>query len=154
MLFQGLHSTRKKRNLNAPFKNPYKLEGTGYSILYINIYLCVNIVINDKTGFVICFFLLLTRFEAAKLVMQWLCNHEDQNMQRMAVAIISILAAKVCFAFNLSLCILCTSVRQPYNLNLLYQLSTEQTAQLGAELFIVKVTFFFSFHILSFYYFT
>ncbi|XP_069006152.1 protein zyg-11 homolog isoform X1 [Embiotoca jacksoni] len=52
------------------------------------------------------------RFEAAKLVMQWLCNHEDQNMQRMAVAIISILAAK--------------------------QLSTEQTAQLGAELFIVK----------------
>uniref|UniRef100_A0A8D3DI16 Zyg-11 family member, cell cycle regulator n=1 Tax=Scophthalmus maximus TaxID=52904 RepID=A0A8D3DI16_SCOMX len=52
------------------------------------------------------------RFEAAKLVMQWLCNHEDQNMQRMAVAIISILAAK---------------------------LSTEQTAQLGAELFIVKV---------------
>ncbi|XP_041704825.1 protein zyg-11 homolog isoform X2 [Coregonus clupeaformis] len=52
------------------------------------------------------------RFEAAKLVMQWLCNHEDQNMQRMAVAIISILAAK---------------------------LSTEQTAQLGAELFIVKL---------------
>lgn len=51
------------------------------------------------------------RFEAAKLVMQWLCNHEDQNMQRMAVAIISILAAK---------------------------LSTEQTAQLGSELFIVK----------------
>uniref|UniRef100_A0A8B9KFE7 Zyg-11 homolog (C. elegans) n=1 Tax=Astyanax mexicanus TaxID=7994 RepID=A0A8B9KFE7_ASTMX len=51
------------------------------------------------------------RFDAAKLVMQWLCNHEDQNMQRMAVAIISILAAK---------------------------LSTEQTAQLGAELFIVK----------------
>ncbi|XP_059840203.1 protein zyg-11 homolog [Hypanus sabinus] len=51
------------------------------------------------------------RFEAAKLVMQWLCNHEDQNMQRMAVAIISILAAK---------------------------LSTEQTAQLGTELFIVK----------------
>lgn len=51
------------------------------------------------------------RFEAAKLVMQWLCNHEDQNMQRMAVAIISILAAK---------------------------LSTEQTAQLGTELFIVR----------------
>ncbi|KAJ1170241.1 hypothetical protein NDU88_002122 [Pleurodeles waltl] len=51
------------------------------------------------------------RFEAAKLVMQWLCNHEDQTMQRMAVAIISILAAK---------------------------LLTEQTAQLGAELFIVK----------------
>lgn len=41
----------------------------------------------------ICF--LFLRFEAAKLVMQWLCNHEDQNMQRMAVAIISILAAKV-----------------------------------------------------------
>ncbi|CAH2310856.1 zyg-11 homolog B isoform X2 [Pelobates cultripes] len=51
------------------------------------------------------------RFDAAKLVMQWLCNHEDQNMQRMAVAIISILAAK---------------------------LSTEQTAQLGTELFIVR----------------
>ncbi|XP_067273310.1 protein zyg-11 homolog isoform X1 [Pseudorasbora parva] len=58
------------------------------------------------------------RFEAAKLVMQWLCNHEDQNMQRMAVAIISILAAKV----------------SSYSL----RLSTEQTAQLGAELFIVK----------------
>lgn len=29
--------------------------------------------------------------------MQWLCNHEDQNMQRMAVAIISILAAKVLY---------------------------------------------------------
>ncbi|ERE82979.1 putative protein zyg-11 [Cricetulus griseus] len=56
-------------------------------------------------------FHLTGKFEAAKLVMQWLCNHEDQNMQRMAVAIISILAAK---------------------------LSTEQTAQLGAELFIVR----------------
>lgn len=31
--------------------------------------------------------------------MQWLCNHEDQNMQRMAVAIISILAAKVYYLF-------------------------------------------------------
>uniref|UniRef100_A0A8C5DGD7 Protein zyg-11 homolog B n=1 Tax=Gouania willdenowi TaxID=441366 RepID=A0A8C5DGD7_GOUWI len=41
------------------------------------------------------------RFEAAKLVMQWLCNHEDQNMQRMAVAIISILAAKVPLSINL-----------------------------------------------------
>uniref|UniRef100_S4R671 Zyg-11 family member, cell cycle regulator n=1 Tax=Petromyzon marinus TaxID=7757 RepID=S4R671_PETMA len=51
------------------------------------------------------------RFQAAKLVMQWLCNHDDQNMQRMAVAIISILAAK---------------------------LSTEQTALLGSELLIVK----------------
>ncbi|XP_034387244.1 LOW QUALITY PROTEIN: protein zyg-11 homolog [Cyclopterus lumpus] len=43
------------------------------------------------------------RFEAAKLVMQWLCNHEDQNMQRMAVAIISILAAKAflsCFVLH------------------------------------------------------
>lgn len=36
------------------------------------------------------------RFEAAKLVMQWLCNHENQNMQRMAVNISSILALKVC----------------------------------------------------------
>lgn len=34
--------------------------------------------------------------------MQWLCNHEDQNMQRMAVAIISILAAKVCHLFIFS----------------------------------------------------
>uniref|UniRef100_A0A3Q3A3C4 Zyg-11 family member, cell cycle regulator n=1 Tax=Kryptolebias marmoratus TaxID=37003 RepID=A0A3Q3A3C4_KRYMA len=59
----------------------------------------------------LCLKIYKLRFEAAKLVMQWLCNHEDQNMQRMAVAIISILAAK---------------------------LSTEQTAQLGAELFIVK----------------
>lgn len=41
------------------------------------------------------FAVMSVRFEAAKLVMQWLCNHEDQNMQRMAVAIISILAAKV-----------------------------------------------------------
>uniref|UniRef100_A0A4W3HUI8 Zyg-11 family member, cell cycle regulator n=1 Tax=Callorhinchus milii TaxID=7868 RepID=A0A4W3HUI8_CALMI len=40
------------------------------------------------------------RFEAAKLVMQWLCNHEDQNMQRMAVAIISILAAKPAVLFG------------------------------------------------------
>lgn len=48
-----------------------------------------------------CFFFLslFARFEAAKLVMQWLCNHEDQNMQRMAVAIISILAAKVYVVF-------------------------------------------------------
>ncbi|XP_019386985.1 PREDICTED: protein zyg-11 homolog B-like isoform X2 [Crocodylus porosus] len=50
------------------------------------------------------------RFEAAKLVMQWLCNHENQNMQRMAVNISSILALK---------------------------LSSEQTAQLSAELYIV-----------------
>jgi len=47
----------------------------------------------------ICLVFLLARFEAAKLVMQWLCNHEDQNMQRMAVAIISILAAKVYLVF-------------------------------------------------------
>lgn len=45
---------------------------------------------------------LFLRFEAAKLVMQWLCNHEDQNMQRMAVAIISILAAKVYVALYYS----------------------------------------------------
>lgn len=45
-------------------------------------------------------FVLFLRFEAAKLVMQWLCNHEDQNMQRMAVAIISILAAKVYLVFS------------------------------------------------------
>uniref|UniRef100_A0A8C8R5X8 Zyg-11 family member A, cell cycle regulator n=1 Tax=Pelusios castaneus TaxID=367368 RepID=A0A8C8R5X8_9SAUR len=50
------------------------------------------------------------RFEAAKLVMQWLCNHENQNMQRMAVNISSILALK---------------------------LSSEQTAQLSAELYVV-----------------
>ncbi|KAM9129565.1 protein zyg-11 homolog B-like [Pangshura tecta] len=50
------------------------------------------------------------RFEAVKLVMQWLCNHENQNMQRMAVNISSILALK---------------------------LSSEQTAQLSAELYIV-----------------
>lgn len=36
--------------------------------------------------------------------MQWLCNHEDQNMQRMAVAIISILAAKVCKFVCIILC--------------------------------------------------
>uniref|UniRef100_A0A8C7GBW5 Zyg-11 family member, cell cycle regulator n=1 Tax=Oncorhynchus kisutch TaxID=8019 RepID=A0A8C7GBW5_ONCKI len=54
------------------------------------------------------------RFEAAKLVMQWLCNHEDQNMQRMAVAIISILAAKVgvCVCAYMSECQLLHIVRQ------------------------------------------
>lgn len=35
------------------------------------------------------------RFEAAKLVMNWLSSHEDQALQRMAVAVISILVAKV-----------------------------------------------------------
>ncbi|XP_053549438.1 protein zyg-11 homolog B isoform X1 [Bombina bombina] len=64
------------------------------------------------------------RFDAAKLVMQWLCNHEDQNMQRMAVAIISILAAKMYTSVLL--------------LRRNRELSTEQTAQLGAELFIVR----------------
>ena len=53
-----------------------------YSVYAYPLYSCVCVV--------------YYRFEAAKLVMQWLCNHEDQNMQRMAVAIISILAAKVC----------------------------------------------------------
>ena len=117
------------------------------------------------------------RFEAAKLVMQWLCNHEDQNMQRMAVAIISILAAKVGRGYRhtvhrLLLCITIftsanSSLQPPvsfvlpllphsfsHSLHLslflhlsvplsvsppTLQLSTEQTAQLGAELFIVKV---------------
>uniref|UniRef100_A0A8D0H677 Zyg-11 family member A, cell cycle regulator n=1 Tax=Sphenodon punctatus TaxID=8508 RepID=A0A8D0H677_SPHPU len=50
------------------------------------------------------------RFAAAKLVIQWLCNQENQNIQRIAVNIISILALK---------------------------LSSEQTAQLSAELYIV-----------------
>lgn len=55
--------------------------------------------------------LTILRFEAAKLVMQWLCNHEDQNMQRMAVAIISILAAKVYITlyWPLSACLLGSS---------------------------------------------
>uniref|UniRef100_A0A3B4B4B9 Protein zer-1 homolog-like C-terminal domain-containing protein n=1 Tax=Periophthalmus magnuspinnatus TaxID=409849 RepID=A0A3B4B4B9_9GOBI len=57
------------------------------------------------------FCILMFNFTEKLPLQSWLCNHEDQNMQRMAVAIISILAAK---------------------------LSTEQTAQLGAELFIVK----------------
>ncbi|XP_046882916.1 protein zyg-11 homolog isoform X3 [Hypomesus transpacificus] len=51
------------------------------------------------------------RYEAAKLVMNWLSSHEDPTLQRMAVAIISILVAK---------------------------LSKEQTTQLGADIFIMK----------------
>uniref|UniRef100_A0A8K9Y517 Protein zer-1 homolog-like C-terminal domain-containing protein n=1 Tax=Oncorhynchus mykiss TaxID=8022 RepID=A0A8K9Y517_ONCMY len=51
------------------------------------------------------------RFEAAKLVMNWLSGHVDRTLQRMAVAVISILVAK---------------------------LSTEQTTQLGADIFIMK----------------
>ncbi|KAM6948705.1 protein zyg-11 homolog [Aplochiton taeniatus] len=51
------------------------------------------------------------RYEAAKLVMNWLSSHEDPILQRMAVAVISILVAK---------------------------LSTEETAQLGADIFIMK----------------
>uniref|UniRef100_A0A8C8M7T2 Protein zer-1 homolog-like C-terminal domain-containing protein n=1 Tax=Oncorhynchus tshawytscha TaxID=74940 RepID=A0A8C8M7T2_ONCTS len=35
------------------------------------------------------------RFEAAKLVMNWLSGHVDRTLQRMAVAVISILVAKV-----------------------------------------------------------
>lgn len=89
---------------------------------------------------------MFTRFEAAKLVMQWLCNHEDQNMQRMAVAIISILAAKVCIVLISHALLLmhsqhiCRVIVKLLNV-CFYQLSTEQTAQLGAELFIVKVRF-------------
>ncbi|CAB1326470.1 unnamed protein product [Coregonus sp. 'balchen'] len=51
------------------------------------------------------------RFEAAKLVMNWLSGHVDRTLQRMAVAVISILVAK---------------------------LSTQQTTQLGADIFIMK----------------
>eukprot|EP00063_Salmo_salar_P021388 XP_013996223.1 PREDICTED: protein zyg-11 homolog isoform X2 [Salmo salar] len=51
------------------------------------------------------------RFKAAKLVMNWLSGHVDRTLQRMAVAVISILVAK---------------------------LSTEQTTQLGADIFIMK----------------
>uniref|UniRef100_A0AAY4D7T7 Protein zer-1 homolog-like C-terminal domain-containing protein n=1 Tax=Denticeps clupeoides TaxID=299321 RepID=A0AAY4D7T7_9TELE len=51
------------------------------------------------------------RFEAAKLVMMWLSTREDQTLQRMAVAIVSILVSK---------------------------LTTEETTQLGAEAFIMK----------------
>lgn len=90
--------------------------------------------------------LLIVRFEAAKLVMQWLCNHEDQNMQRMAVAIISILAAKVNVVVRVFFCFflifiyhICLS--HLTHILFLAQLSTEQTAQLGAEMFIVKVSF-------------
>lgn len=68
--------------------------------------------------------------------MQWLCNHEDQNMQRMAVAIISILAAKVTLCHISNYHELFSHLT---SLILFLQLSTEQTAQLGAELFIVKV---------------
>uniref|UniRef100_A0A674B9D3 Protein zyg-11 homolog n=1 Tax=Salmo trutta TaxID=8032 RepID=A0A674B9D3_SALTR len=51
------------------------------------------------------------RFKAAKLVMNWLSGHVDRTLQRMAVAVISILVAK---------------------------LSTEQTTQLGADIFVMK----------------
>lgn len=35
------------------------------------------------------------RYEAAKLIMMMLGNHEDQTVQRMAVAVVSILVSKV-----------------------------------------------------------
>lgn len=73
--------------------------------------------------------------------MQWLCNHEDQNMQRMAVAIISILAAKVQnLNFDMISQIVFLNSLKNADYSFVYlQLSTEQTAQLGAELFIVRV---------------
>lgn len=51
------------------------------------------------------------RYEATKLMMMLLENHEDQTLQRMAVAVVSILVAK---------------------------LSTEEISELGAEAFIMK----------------
>uniref|UniRef100_A0A9J8DMQ4 Zyg-11 family member, cell cycle regulator, like n=1 Tax=Cyprinus carpio carpio TaxID=630221 RepID=A0A9J8DMQ4_CYPCA len=51
------------------------------------------------------------RYEAAKLIMMMLGNHEDQTVQRMAVAVVSILVSK---------------------------LSTEEIAELGAEAYIMK----------------
>lgn len=65
------------------------------SAFYLMCWLCISIFYEDLWDFWKLNLFLTSRFEAAKLVMQWLCNHEDQNMQRMAVAIISILAAKV-----------------------------------------------------------
>ncbi|KAF1383462.1 hypothetical protein PFLUV_G00132140 [Perca fluviatilis] len=52
------------------------------------------------------------KYLAAMLVINWLCSHEDPTLQRMAVAVISILVAK---------------------------LSTEETAQLGKDVFIMKL---------------
>ncbi|XP_068425971.1 protein zyg-11 homolog isoform X2 [Clinocottus analis] len=52
------------------------------------------------------------KYLAATLVFKWLCSHEDPTLQRMAVAVISILVAK---------------------------LSTEETAQLGKDVFIIKL---------------
>lgn len=82
-------------NDNVPFKclcasagNGKVKQSTGSNLLNLS---------KMYTTFTVQMFL---RFEAAKLVMQWLCNHEDQNMQRMAVAIISILAAKVYAVLN------------------------------------------------------
>ncbi|KAM4604622.1 protein zyg-11 homolog isoform 2-T2 [Polymixia lowei] len=51
------------------------------------------------------------KYLAAKLVMNWLSSHEDPTLQRMAIAVISILVAK---------------------------LSTEETAQLGTDIVIMK----------------
>ncbi|XP_031710276.1 protein zyg-11 homolog isoform X2 [Anarrhichthys ocellatus] len=51
------------------------------------------------------------KYLAATLVINWLRSHEDPTLQRMAVAVISILVAK---------------------------LSTEETAQLGKDVFIIK----------------
>ncbi|XP_076151231.1 protein zyg-11 homolog isoform X1 [Alosa pseudoharengus] len=51
------------------------------------------------------------RFDAAKLVMSWLSSREDHTLQRMAVAIVSILVSK---------------------------LTTEETTRLGAEAFIME----------------
>ncbi|XP_044076825.1 protein zyg-11 homolog isoform X2 [Siniperca chuatsi] len=52
------------------------------------------------------------KYLAATLVINWLSSHEDPTLQRMAVAVISILVAK---------------------------LSTEETAQLGRDVFIMKL---------------
>lgn len=65
--------------------------------------------------------------------MQWLCNHEDQNMQRMAVAIISILAAKVYyllwFFFIANICIFLIVLSSSSTLSFIFAPSCPQSRQ-------------------------
>lgn len=52
------------------------------------------------------------RYSAAVLVIKWLSSHEDPTLQRMAVAVISALVAKVKTPLALSALVRCTACRR------------------------------------------
>lgn len=56
---------------------------------------CASLVYFCNTVFLISTLLSCFRYLAAMLVINWLSSHEDLTLQRMAVAVISILVAKV-----------------------------------------------------------